>query len=41
MSNFNIVTVEFDEDLYQKNIEENEFNSEYEKGEDKDAPNES
>lgn len=32
-------TVEFSEELYQKNITENEFNPEYEMGEDKDANN--
>lgn len=37
----NIEVVEFNEELYQKNIEENEFSTEYEKGEDKDDSNES
>lgn len=32
-------TVDFSEELYQKNISENNFNEEYEMGEDKDANN--
>ncbi len=32
-------TVDFSEELYQKNIAENEFNEEYEKGEDENANN--
>lgn len=37
----NIEVVEFDEELYQKNIEENEFSTEYEKGDDENDSNES
>lgn len=32
--NIIIEEVEFDEELYQKNIQENKFNTEYEAGED-------
>ena len=32
-------TVEFSEELYQKNIAENEFNEEYRMGEDENANN--
>lgn len=32
--NIIIEEVEFDEELYQKNIQENQFNTEYEAGED-------
>lgn len=32
-------TVDFSEELYQKNIAENEFNEEYEMGEDENANN--
>lgn len=32
-------TVDFSEELYQKNIAENEFNEEYEKEEDENANN--
>lgn len=32
--NITIEEVEFDEELYQKNIQENQFNTEYEAGED-------
>lgn len=39
MDNIIEKTIEFSQELYEKNIAENTFNVEYEKGEDEDANN--